>query len=196
MGIWNTLVGWDHALFKKINSDWANPVFDAVMPLLRNQYHWAPLYIFIIAFVLINFKEKGFWWFVLFLVTVALCDMTGTYIFKHNVERIRPCNLSDLAFQVRLLVPCPAGYGFTSNHAANHFGMSTFFLITFRHVLGRRTWWIYLWAFSICYAQVYVGIHFPSDILGGAVLGIIFGSLTGWQFNQYFSFPSRQKLAA
>ena len=186
MSFFDRLITWDHALFKKINSDWTNSLFDVTMPFLRNQYHWAPLYIFILAFVLLNYKVKGVWWFVFFLLTVALCDMTGTYLFKHGIERTRPCNLVDLMTQVRLLVPCPSGYGFTSNHAANHFGMSTFFFVTFRHIFRERTWLIFLWAIAIGYAQVYVGVHFPADIAAGAILGILFGSFTGWQFNRHF----------
>jgi membrane-associated phospholipid phosphatase len=186
MSFWQRILEWDVALFKKINSDWANPVFDAVLPLLRNQYHWAPLYIFIIVFALLNFRVKGLWWVVFFLMTVALCDMTGTRFFKYGVERIRPCNLAELADSLRLLVPCPGGYGFTSNHAANHFGMSVFFFITFRHLFKKWTWLIFIWPIMIGYAQIYVGVHFPGDIAGGAVLGVIYGSLTGWIFNKQF----------
>jgi membrane-associated phospholipid phosphatase len=186
MSFWQRILEWDVALFKKINSDWANPVFDAVLPLLRNQYHWAPLYIFIIVFALLNFRVKGLWWVVFFLMTVALCDMTGTRFFKYGVERIRPCNLAELADHLRLLVPCPGGYGFTSNHAANHFGMSVFFFITFRHLFKKWTWLIFLWPMMIGYAQIYVGVHFPGDIAGGALLGLIYGCLTGWIFNKQF----------
>lgn len=186
MSFWQRILEWDLALFKKINSDWANPVFDTVLPVLRNPYHWAPLYIFIIVFALLNFRVRGLWWVVFFLMTVALCDMTGTRFFKYGVERIRPCNIPELAESLRLLVPCPGGYGFTSNHAANHFGMSIFFFITFRHLFKKWTWLIFLWPMMIGYAQVYVGVHFPGDIAGGALLGLIYGSLTGWLFNKQF----------
>lgn len=191
MSFWDRLLEWDHALFKKINADWTNSLFDSVMPFLRNQYNWGPLYIFIIVFVLLNFRVKGLWWIVFFLMTVALCDMTGAKLLKVELERTRPCNLEGFADQVRLLVTCPSGYGFTSNHAANHFGMSTFFFITFRHLFGNRTWLIFLWAIAIGYAQIYVGVHFPADIAGGALLGIAFGILTGWQFNKHFKLPTR-----
>jgi undecaprenyl-diphosphatase len=186
---WNTLIQWDRALFEKINGDWANPLFDALMPWLRNSQVWAPLYLFLLVLVLYNFGVKGLWWSLMFVVTVSLTDMTGTHVFKHNVERLRPC--SDPAFfqHVRMVLKdCAGGYGFISNHAANHFGMGAFFFITFRHIIGRWVWLGFFWAASIAYAQVYVGVHYPLDVLAGALLGVIFGITTGYIFNKQFGF--------
>lgn len=183
---WEKLQQWDQSLFIKLNSDWTNGAFDTIMPYLRNPFYWIPLYLFLLAFVLANFKTKGWWWIVFFLITVALTDMTGTNIFKYGFHRIRPCNNPDLLTQLRLLVICPSGYSFTSNHAANHFGMATFLFLTFRHLFKKWMLLAFLWAGSIGYAQVYVGVHYPFDIAGGAVLGIVFGTFTGLIFNKYF----------
>lgn len=187
--IWQTLLSWDRALFEKINSDWANPLFDAVMPFLRVSLNWVPLYLFLLVLVLQNFRIKGLWWALFFIVTVALTDMTGTYVFKHNIERLRPCRDPEFMDHVRMLLDgCAGGYSFTSNHAANHFGMAVFFFITFRHLIGRWAWLGLFWAASIAYSQVYVGIHYPSDVMGGAMLGVIFGVSTGQLFNKRFGF--------
>jgi undecaprenyl-diphosphatase len=183
---WQKLLQWDQSLFVKINSEWTNPVFDSVMPFLRTPINWVPLYLFILVFVPINFKVKGLWWIVFFLVTVALTDMVGTNVFKYNFLRTRPCNNPDLSEQLRLLVLCPSGYGFTSNHAANHFGMATFLFFTFRHLFKKWMWLAFLWAGSICYAQVYVGVHYPGDVIAGALLGLIFGAFTSFLFHKYF----------
>lgn len=169
----------------------ANPVFDVVMPFLRKPNNWLPLYLFLLVFVLLNFRGKGWWWVVFFIVTVALCDMTGTNGFKYTFERIRPCNNPDFFGQMRLLVPCPSGFGFTSNHAANHFGMATFLFLTFRKFMGPWALLAFVWAGAISFAQVYVGVHYPSDIFGGALLGIVFGTFTGTQFNKYFGLQLR-----
>ena len=182
---------WDQRLFEKINGDWVNPVFDTVMPFLRNSNHWVPLYLFVLVFVLLNFKTKGIWWFVFFLSTVAFTDMTGTYLFKHEFERLRPCSDPDFANQVRLLVKhCAGGYSFISNHAANHFGMAAFFFVTFRHLLRKWAFLALFWAASIAYAQVYVGVHYPLDVVCGALLGIAFGITTGTFFNKRFGFAT------
>ena len=185
LDLFQTLQQWDQDLFNLINNRLDNPFFDAFMPVLRISYIWAPFYLFILVFVSVNYKKKGFWWIILFLCTVALADMVGTNVFKHNLHRIRPCNTSGIFPHLRLLVICPSGYGFTSNHAANHFGMATFIFLTFRHVFKKWIWLIFLWAGAICYAQVYVGVHYPGDILGGALLGILFASLTSYIFNHY-----------
>ncbi len=187
--LWRRLIEWDHALFEKINAGWTNPFFDWLMPWVRVSLNWAPLYLFLLVFVLVNFKVKGLWWAVFFLATVALTDMTGTYAIKHVVERIRPCNNPEVLQHIRLLArQCAGGYSFISNHAANHFGMAAFFLISFRHVLGRWAWIAIGWAALISYAQVYVGVHYPSDVLAGAALGIVMGISTGSLFNKRFGF--------
>jgi len=183
---WQKLIQLDRELFTLINSKWTNPVFDALAPLLRNSVYWIPLYLFLAVFVTVNFKVKGLWWIIFFVVTVGMADMTGTYGFKYGFERIRPCNNAELAGQVRLLVVCPSGFGFTSNHAANHFGMATFLFITFRRLFKKWMLLAFFWAGSIAYAQIYVGIHYPTDIICGALVGIIFGIFTGSFFNKFF----------
>jgi membrane-associated phospholipid phosphatase len=184
---WEKLLNWDHAVFYKVNGEWTNPVFDALMPFLRNSTHWVPLYLFLFVFMVLNFRIKGLWWAAFFLVTVALTDMTGTYVFKHGVERWRPCSDPSMVEQVRLLLKqCAGGYSFISNHAANHFGMAAFFYMTFRHISRTAALIALLWASLIAYAQVYVGVHFPLDVIGGALLGLAFGSITGLFFNKSF----------
>lgn len=187
INFWQQIVQWDRYLFKKINGDWINPAFDIIMPFLRDSLNWAPLYLFLVVFVLMNFKIKGLWWFVFGLITVALTDMTGTYVFKHGFERLRPCSDPHFMNEVRLLVnQCSAGYSFVSNHAANHFGIAAFFFVTFRHLFKRWVWVGLLWAASIGYAQIYVGVHYPLDVVCGSLLGLAFGITTGTFFNKQF----------
>ena len=189
LSIWQKLEKLDQWLFIQINSGLANPFFDTLMPFMRYSLNWAPIYVFLAAFVLLNYKGKGAWWILFFIVTVALTDMTGNYVFKHGFERIRPCGDPDFYFHVRLLTNhCSTGYSFVSNHAANHFGMATFFFITLRPIIGKWAVIAFIWAALIAYSQVYVGIHYPSDILGGALLGTGFGLLTGTLFNKRHGF--------
>jgi membrane-associated phospholipid phosphatase len=186
---WQKIISWDQQLFEKINTDWTNPALDALMPFVRNPLNWAPLYLFLFVFVVLNFKMKGLWWAVFFISVIALTDMTGNYVFKHGFERLRPCNDPDFFEQVRLLIDhCGAGYSFTSNHAANHFGMAAFFFVTFRHLLKKGVWAVLAWAALIAYAQVYVGVHYPLDVFCGALLGLVFGITMGSLFNKQFGF--------
>lgn len=96
--------------------------------------------------------------------------------------------------QLRLLVRCPSGFSFISNHAANHFGMAVFLFLSLRHLVKNWIWFVFLWAASIGFAQVYVGVHYPSDIAGGMLIGIIYGTITSLVFNKYFklSFPEKK----
>jgi membrane-associated phospholipid phosphatase len=187
LSFWQKIEKLDQWLFIQVNSVYTNSFFDSLLPFMRNSLHWAPLYLFLIVFALLNFKAKGGWWIVFMLATVAITDMTGTYIFKHNVQRIRPCGDPDFYMQVRLLVDhCSSGFSFVSNHAANHFGLATFFFITLRPWLHNWASIGLLWAALISYAQVYVGVHYPLDILAGTLLGLLVGIFTGSIFNKRY----------
>ncbi|MEI9911002.1 MAG: phosphatase PAP2 family protein [Bacteroidota bacterium] len=189
LSIFQTLEQWDQWLFIKLNSALINPVFDNLMPFLRNGTNWAPLYLFLGVFVLMNFKNKGGWWIVFFIATIALTDMTGTYLLKHNFERLRPCSDPDFYYHVRLLVKhCSGGYSFTSNHAANHFGMATFFYTSFRPIFKKWAWLSFVWAGAIAYAQVYCGGTLPPGCPGRGLVGLAAGSLTGKLFNKRYGF--------
>jgi len=99
------------------------------------------------------------------------------------IGRVRPCNDPVLSDIVRDLVQCGSGYSFPSTHATNHFAMAIFIAMT----LGakRPLLWLgcLLWAGSVSYAQIYVGVHYPLDIIGGALLGIMIGLFTSSFFN-------------
>jgi len=181
----------DQWLFIQVNEHQTNSFFDSIMPYLRIAYYWTPVYLFLFVFIIMNFKGRGWWWLVIFLCTVSLCDMTSTNLFKEVFHRLRPCADLDFFQNVRLVVDsCGGKYGFTSNHAANHFGMATFIFLTLKPVIGKWVWLAYLWAAIIGYAQVYVGVHYPFDILGGAAIGFLFGWLLGVFFNKRFGFAN------
>jgi membrane-associated phospholipid phosphatase len=183
--LWQRLDGWDKWLFIQLNSKLTNPVFDAVLPYFRDSVFWAPLYIFLLAFITLNYGKRGWSWSVFFLCTVAIADMVSSRIFKEGFERLRPCQDPYFFQNVRLLLKgCSGSYSFTSSHAANHFGIATFLSLTFRQTLGRWVYLGYAWAFFISYAQVYVGVHYPLDVLGGAAIGTVAGLLTASVFNR------------
>ena len=180
---------WDQWLFIQINNNQSNSLFDTIMPYLRIAYFWIPIYLFLLVFIPANFKGRGWWWILIFLCTVSLCDMTSTNLFKEVFKRLRPCTDPEFLQHVRLVIDrCGGRFSFTSNHAANHFGMATFIFITLRPVVKNWVWLAYLWAAIIGYAQVYVGVHYPFDILGGALIGFTFGWLLGSFFNKRFGF--------
>ena len=179
------LVEWDKSLFLKLNRDMTNPFFDTVFPFIRNSSFWVPLYMFVLVFMIHNFGKKGLVWCLVFICTVAITDVIGFQLLKENIDRLRPCEDPMFSDNVRLLLrKCSTTSSFVSNHAANHFGLATFAVFTFRDLFKKWIYLAYVWAFLIAYAQVYVGVHYPLDVLGGAVLGIIVGSLTAWGFRK------------
>ena len=169
----------DLRLFLHINGQWHNGVLDAVLPFLREPFVWAPLYLFLGLFVTINYGWKGLFWIMFFLLCFALADQ-GSGVIKSAIGRIRPCRDPVVSHYARVLVVyCPMSGSFTSNHAANHFALGTFCFITLKAAFRRYAWLFLLWAAVISYAQVYVGVHYPLDVAGGAVLGILIGLLGG-----------------
>jgi len=191
LSILQALNRFDHWLFQIINQRGTNSFFDLIFLFFRQANFWMPLYLFLFVFVALNFKRNWWWWIILFLCTAALTDMTGTHLFKHVFERLRPCREPVFASSVRLLLKeCAGGNSFISNHAANHFGLATFFYFTLRRYIPKWSWIAYVWAFLIAYAQIYVGVHFPLDVLAGAIVGVLYGSFTGMFFNKKFGFAN------
>jgi undecaprenyl-diphosphatase len=176
----------DRFLLRLINQQWNHPFFDAILPFARNQYLWTPVYLFLLLFMVLNFRKQAFGWVLLFLLTFAVTDLISTQVIKEFIQRPRPCWDSITAGQVRMLIPCSHAYSFVSSHAANHFGIAAFLWVTYRHLQLRLLWMVWLWAALVAYAQVYVGAHFPFDILGGALLGWVAGNVMGRQYNRRF----------
>ena len=176
----------DYWLFQKINQDWTNHLFDILMPLLREQEFWYPFYLFFLVFALYNFGKKGCWWSITLIMTIVISDLLSSSLIKNLIFRSRPCRNPDVADQVRVLVNyCPQSSSFTSSHACNHFAIAWFIFITLNQT-GSWRWLLFAWAFIICYAQIYVGVHFPLDIIGGTLVGTVVGITMSKFFSKQF----------
>jgi membrane-associated phospholipid phosphatase len=161
----------DYAILKTIHA-YHVPILDALMPYLRTPSFWLPLYVFLVGISIYRYQKKAIFWVLALGITVGIADITSSSIIKPMVQRVRPCNTNFLKKEVTVLVPCGVGYSFPSSHAANHFAIAGFVTGT----LFRKHKWIWwIWAASVAFAQVYVGVHFPLDVLGGALLGIGIG---------------------
>jgi membrane-associated phospholipid phosphatase len=165
----------DRHIFYFINHDMANAFFDLVMPWLRNARFWIPLYIFTLVFCVWKFKKTGVIIVLMLAATAGIADFTSASIIKPAIKRVRPCR-DPITSQTDIQrIPCGTGYSFPSTHATDHFAMAAFLSLVF----ARRWRWIWLtsmlWAGLICFAQVYVSVHYPIDVLGGALYGMIVG---------------------
>jgi len=185
--LWIWLDRQDTYLFLKINNDWHNSFLDSVYPWWREANTWIPLYLFLIIFLGMNVGKKAGWWILFAVITVVLTDQISAHLIKNLVMRPRPCQDSVLAYHVRLLLSnCSGGFSFPSSHATNHFGFAVFIFLTLKNIIGRWRFAFLFWAASIAYGQVYVGVHYPLDVVCGSVLGIFIGFSTAYIFNHIF----------
>lgn len=174
----------DRKIFYYINDQWSGAVMDWLAPILREPYTWAPLYLFLALFALINFRLRGLWWCMFFIITFAISDQTSLFL-KGAVGRLRPCHDAAVAFFMHQRVPyCPSSGSFTSNHASNHFALAMFCFMTLWPYFGRYNWLFFVWAAAVSYSQVYVGVHYPFDVLAGGILGAGIGWLSSYVFNR------------
>ncbi|KQR71362.1 phosphatase PAP2 family protein [Pedobacter sp. Leaf176] len=165
----------DVELFLKIHCGLSNGFLDWLMPLMRNRFFWSPLYIFIVIFCIKQYKKQGYYIIGMALFTFALGDIVSSRLIKPFVARVRPCNDFSLANDIIHRVPCGSGLSFPSAHATNHFAIAVFLIGVFysrwKPILPIGIFW----AAIISFAQVYVGVHYPVDVITGALLGTLIG---------------------
>lgn len=180
------LISWDYIAWYQVHVIWQHPVLDYLLPFMRNQWTWAPLYLFLLVFMPKNFGRKGWLWCLGFLVTFAIADYVSASLIKPYFLRLRPCNDPKIMHLIRYLVDCGSGKSFPSTHATNHFALAFFAIITLYKrykIVGPLA---LLWAILVAYSQVYVGVHFPFDVICGAILGGTVGIITGKLYNKRY----------
>ncbi len=162
------LLRWDTWLFHLINVRTANPVFDVVMPFITEK---TPLIYVVGALWLVLFwraRRRGRIVAVATLVVIAMSDQASANLFKSVFGRTRPPFSLD---SVRLLVDTTRSFSFPSAHASNAFAVASFVSSFYR----RPRVWLYVAATLLAYSRVYVGVHYPTDVLAGAALGLAIG---------------------
>lgn len=157
------------------------------MLLLRNPYTWSPLYIFLLFKIYKINPSLVLPFFITSICCFAVTDYTSASIIKPYVGRIRPCHVTSFKDHIYILVDCGGRYSFPSSHASNHFGLATLWFCIFQTISKTKWYWLWAWAAAICYAQIYVGKHYPLDILGGALLGITVGKTISIIFQKWFT---------
>lgn len=178
----------DHVLFYFFNRTIANPVFDFLCPVLRNAQTWIPLYVLLGIYLIRVFKKEAWVYISYILIAFALSDSICFQLLKPWFGRLRPCH--DLANQGRLLLnSCGGLWGFPSNHASNHMAIALSIVLAgiFRSRLINAAW--IAWAFVVAFSQVYVGVHFPADVVAGCLFGAVVAIL-----NYKFILPNLKRL--
>lgn len=185
------LINLDHSMFFFING-LHNPLMDRLMVYFTGNIIWIPLYLWIIWQLVIKFQWKKI---IAILAVTALCilvaDQVSVHLFKNVFQRLRPCHNPAIAEMVHIVDgKCGGRFGFVSSHAANTFAVAVWIGL----MLQRRLYLIILllWAGLVSFSRVYLGVHYPADVFGGAILGAITGIFLwlavryqGWLNNKY-----------
>ncbi len=180
----DSLLAIDRSFFLFINSwhsEWLNPL----MVFFSGGLIWLPLMLMPIWIAYYNLNKKVFLLFILFLfLAIIASDVTSSYIFKNIFNRMRPCRvaeLKDLIYQFGQ--KCGGKFGFVSSHASNSIALAVFSL---RCLQLKKPYFIFIITLPlvISYSRIYLGVHYPGDILGGTVIGIFWALMMSWCFKR------------
>ncbi len=159
----------DHFVFSWIQRNCRSELWDPILVAFRDKHSWLPLYIFLLSFLFFSFGKKA--WIVLAfsLLLISLTDQINSSVVKSIFKRDRPCKEASFQDTFKPAIPCSGGFSFPSSHATNHMGLAVFLILVFGR--GYFRFALLLWAFLVGFSQVYVGVHFPFDVIMGFLEG-------------------------
>ena len=163
----------DREIFLELNSNFHTPWLDQLMMFFSTTTAWIPLYLFLLYLLIRNYGKQT--WLILLAValTILLADQITSSIMKPFFERLRPSHEPSLAERVYIVNQYRGGkFGFASSHAANTFGIATLMWLVLKVY---RPWimLLFLWAVGVGYTRIYLGVHYPGDILVGFMVGFV-----------------------
>lgn len=179
------LKDWDTSFLLAING-WHSPFFDTFMYTYSGKLIWVPMYVALVYVLFRNLQWKvALMCLVGVVLTIVFADQVGASLIRPWVERLRPSNLDNpISEYVHLVNGYRGGrYGFPSCHAANTFGLAFYLMFLIRR--KGFTWLMVAWAVLTCYSRAYLGVHYPGDLLAGALIGLcgaalMYGVLVRW----------------
>jgi undecaprenyl-diphosphatase len=162
-------------------TDWLDPV----MVLATDRNTWLPAYAVLIGWLVWQYRPQSAGLLLTLAVAVLLTDQTASALLKPLVHRLRPCHEPALRGQIRALVGCGGQFGFVSSHAGNAFALATglWWLLGARHGWLR---WAFVWAAWLAWSRIYVGVHYPLDVLAGAAIGTAWATGCVWLYRRYW----------
>ena len=167
------LIELDQKLFLFLNGLHSEGL-DPVMVWISGKFTWWPFYLLLLAFLIWKRGWKMIPLAILIALCVTLADQISVHLFKEVFERLRPSREPDLQGLVHIVNGYRGGqFGFVSSHAANSFSIAMLLALTIR----KGWFWalMFFWAALVSYSRIYLGVHYPGDIIGGAILGVLIG---------------------
>tara|TARA_B100001173_G_C16019689_1_gene561439 strand:+ start:1274 stop:1789 length:516 start_codon:yes stop_codon:yes gene_type:complete len=158
---------------------------DTVQYWISNKYIWIPLYVLLLIFIILHYKKKSIVIVLMMVGLITVCDQSSQF-FKYGVGRYRPCRTESAHQPKPHLVNdhCGGKYGFYSAHASNSFAIALFIGYLLTPFARNSKKYLLVWAAVVAYSRVYLGVHYPSDIIVGSFMGLLYG----WLFYKGFTF--------
>ena len=164
---------WDTELFLYLNSK-HSAFWDVVMYYASEKFLWIPLYVLFLYLIYRFYGNRVILVAILAGLLITATDQISVHLFKNVFERLRPCHNPEIQHMVHIVRGhCGGKYSFYSGHATSHFAIATYINYFLGNKMRFFTPLIFLWAALIAYSRVYLGVHYPGDILAGALAGVI-----------------------
>jgi len=171
----------DTELFLIMNG-WHNHLFDILMVYVSSMLFWLPFYIFLFYLLIREYKWNSLILLLFTALLITLTDQSSVQLFKNVFQRLRPCHNPDIQAMVHTVEYCGGLYGFVSSHATNYFGIIVFVSGLLKNRYKWLPWVLVIWGLLIIYSRIYLGVHYPGDVIAGAILGSVIGWMVLWLY--------------